>query len=476
MVELQDNVKTDRRAVTSPLNGLKGGRPTMDVTGCAEQFLQRYTTDDGSYRFCYSNGKWWQHNTDNYWAEVLEEDLRVKVTSFLQQDVARSSKGRISKALVSDVILNIKGLCGLTDSAMPCWLSNGADASDIVCFSNGLLSIEKLINGEKLALQPCTPKYFGTAKVKYAYDPSATCPKWQRYLQTTFDNEDERKTLQMMFGYVLSNKIDKNVGFFLVGNGGDGKSTTAHVLKHLIGDSQTCCLPFSNLGDRFGSYMLTENKLNLVEELPADTDSKKIAEAEKIYKMVTDCATIPVERKFHSPGQAPARAKCVFLANSLPHFVDKTNGLWDRIIILPYNHRFRGTNAETQNLKFELETELSGILNWAIEGARLLASYSRFPMSSLAKSYLDAYRLACNYEASFLHEVVVESKASSCVSKQTLYQYYRRWMEDNGYRPGGKDKLNTAVRAAFPNVIETRERIPSDRVDRKVWMGIKLVA
>ena len=458
--------KLDRRSETSPVNGQKGGRPFMPVTEFAKQFLDKYS-ENGMLLLQYWNGDWWQF-ADGIWAQLSEEDLRIEITRFLQ-NLSANEAGRISTALITDTIANLKGFCGLTGINMPCWLPTGEDAADISCFSNGLLSIKELIAGNEQAVQPHTPAYFGIDRVGYAYDPAAGYPMWEEYLLTTFDNEDSRTALQMMFGYVLSGKFDKNIGFFLIGRGGDGKSVAAHILRKLVGESQTCCLPFANLGDRFSSYLLTEHKLNLVEELPVSAEVYNISDAEKIFKMVTDGAVIPVERKFHSPQEKRAKARCVFLANELPSFVDRSNGLWDRLIILPFTHRFRDTDSEKANLKYELETELPGIFNWAIVGARTLATLPRFPVPQASREYLTKHRLACDHEAAFLHEAVITAPKGVC-PKQELYKTYRQWTEDHGYKPFGADRFNAAVKATFPDAQEKRQRSPYDRL---VWEGIR---
>ena len=458
--------KLDRRSETSPVNGQKGGRPFMPVTEFAKQFLGKYS-ETGMLLLRYWNGDWWQF-ADGIWTQLSEEDLRIEITRFLQ-NLSANEAGRISTALITDTIANLKGFCGLTGINMPCWLPTGEDAADISCFSNGLLSIKELIAGNEQAVQPHTPAYFGIDRVGYAYDPAAGYPMWEEYLLTTFDNEDSRTALQMMFGYVLSGKFDKNIGFFLIGRGGDGKSVAAHILRKLVGESQTCCLPFANLGDRFSSYLLTENKLNLVEELPVSAEVYNISDAEKIFKMVTDGAVIPVERKFHSPQEKRAKARCVFLANELPSFVDRSNGLWDRLIILPFTHRFRDTDSEKANLKYELETELPGIFNWAIVGARKLETLPRFPVPQASREYLAKHRLACDHEAAFLHEAVITDPEGFC-PKQELYKTYRQWTEDHGYKPFGADRFNAAVKATFPDAQEKRQRSPYDRL---VWEGIR---
>ena len=278
--------KTDRRAETSPINGQLGGRPTIPVTDYAEAFLAENSTK-GVPQLRYWNREWWKY--DHHWISVNEDDLNNQVTRFLQQHKVQRAY-RISTAFVNDVVLNIRGLCCLSGITMPCWLPDGSDASDTLCFSNGLLSVQELIAGNEQTLQSHTPEYFGLDNVDYAYDPDADCPMWNEYLATTFDDDDSHAALQMMFGYILSGKTNKNVGFFLVGRGGDGKSVAAHILRKLIGENQSCCLPFANLGDRFSSYLLTEHKLNLVEEMPVSAEIRNISDAEKVFKMVTDGA------------------------------------------------------------------------------------------------------------------------------------------------------------------------------------------
>ena len=180
------------------------------------------------------------------------------------------------------------------------------------------------------------------------------------------------------------------------------------------------------------------------------------------------CITRKKPSWLHSPQEKRAKARCVFLANELPSFVDRSNGLWDRLIILPFTHRFRDTDSEKPNLKYELEAELPGIFNWSIEGARKLETMVRFPVPQVSEEYLARHRLACDHEAAFLRENVIAVPDGFC-PKQDLYQAYRQWTEDHGYKSFGADRFNAAVKAAFPDVQEKRQRTP---YDRKVWGGI----
>jgi phage/plasmid-associated DNA primase len=149
--------------------------------------------------------------------------------------------GRISHNLIRDILVNLKAdtLAGLPEQKykMPCWLPDGTSAENWMCFKNQIVNIRDLINSPSgiLQLSPLTPKYFGKFSVDYDFDLNATCPGWMEYLNTTFDDPQIREMLQMMFGYILSGSTRLNVGFFLIGKGGDGKSVAGHILRKLVG-------------------------------------------------------------------------------------------------------------------------------------------------------------------------------------------------------------------------------------------------
>ena len=225
------------------------------------------------------------------------------------------------------------------------------------------------------------------------------------------------------------------------------------------------------MGGKFTSYMLSENLLNLVEELPVNSELRSIADCEKTYKMVTDGAIIPTERKNVDPSSARAISRCVFLANGMPNFTDKSDGLWDRIVMIPFDHRFRDSDEEKPNLKYDLEKELPGILNWAIEGGQKLQSMKRFPIPDSVRQRLKQHRRLCNHEEDFFEESLhLDPQAQ--LPKWLLYEKYSYWMQESGYKPLGKSKFNAALLDYYKDAIyEDRIRKPQDIL---IWRGIKM--
>ena len=260
--------KHDKRKASSPLNGLLGGRPKTPVTEYAEAFLAEYQTTDKLLTLRYWDSTWYLYGADT-WITLTTEEMKMRITGFLQRKNVQAQE-RISQSLVNDILVNLQSdhLCGLPASKyrMPCWLPKGENADGWMSFQNGVLNLKSLIENPDSAPEflPNTPRFFSRHRVAYAFDPAAECPLWQEYLSTTFDSEEMRRAFQMLFGYILSGETRLNVGFFWIGQGGDGKSTGAHILRELVGSDNSCCLPFGNLKDKFSSVLLTENKLNLV--------------------------------------------------------------------------------------------------------------------------------------------------------------------------------------------------------------------
>ena len=260
--------KHDKRKASSPLNGLLGGRPKTPVTEYAEAFLAEYQTTDKLLTLRYWDSTWYLYGADT-WITLTTEEMKMRITGFLQRENVQAQE-RISQSLVNDILVNLQSdhLCGLPASKyrMPCWLPKGENADGWMSFQNGVLNLKSLIENPDSAPEflPNTPRFFSRHRVAYAFDPPAECPLWQEYLNTTFDSEEMRRAFQMLFGYILSGETRLNAGFFWIGQGGDGKSTGAHILRELVGSDNSCCLPFGNLKDKFSSVLLTENKLNLV--------------------------------------------------------------------------------------------------------------------------------------------------------------------------------------------------------------------
>lgn len=408
---------------------------------------------------------------------MQEEEIDKKITGFL----VRIGEDALSTALRRDTlgILKSDEFCGLTGSKyeMPCFLSTGKKAVNFIALENGIINVEEILaamkDGTVLPLpMPLTPDFFSRFRLNYEYAPEATCPRFMQYLEEVQPNEENREMLQMIAGLLLIPDTSYNVAFFLVGQGGTGKSVFMNILEALIGSDNCCCVPLASLAFRFANIGLTESLANIIGDMPVTPDSGRLADMEGVFKKVTSGETLFVERKFMNGKEARVTARCVFATNEMPHFSDRSNGVWDRVRVIPFNVVFRNTDKQNPHLFEELCGELPGIFNWALDGLRKLRDHKTFPQGEEGHMVLDQLREDCDHEGTFLRETVKEAKNGS-VESQRLYQSYRKWCQDNGYSPVGANKFKSAVLRGFPGASYERR---SNKVHQKttVIKGIAL--
>ena len=199
--------------------------------------------------------------------------------------------------------------------------------------------------------------------------------------------------------------------------------------------------------------------LNIVGDLPTNDGRSSLHAAEGSLKDSTSGGNVPIERKGKDPLSAPVIARNVFGTNDLPPFADRSNGIWSRLRIIPFNQVFRDTNRDNKNLKYELvREELPGIFLWAVHGLAKLRKLSSFPECPGGLDQKKQHRATCDHEHEFLDEYY-EPRNGAYVVKANIYRTYRDFCSENGYRPKNAANFHQEVRRVFPDVEETRQRV-----------------
>lgn len=126
---------------------------------------------------------------------------------------------------------------------------------------------------------------------------------------------------------------------------------------------------------------------------------------------------------------------------------------------------------EDYTLEPALHSELTGILNWALDGLQRLAvtngnTFTRLPSADEA---ITAMRDLASPVAAFVREQC-EMVADYEVRVDDLYAAYKTWAEDNGHSKKSKQTFGRDLHAAFPLI--SMKRPYGDR--RRVYVGINM--
>ncbi len=101
----------------------------------------------------------------------------------------------------------------------------------VIAYRNGLLDLEKYLQGDN-SLMPHTPAWVSTVCLPYAFEPTAKCPQWKRFLNQVFENDPAKMDLlQEWFGYCLMHDTSLHKMMVLTGVPRSGKGTTMRMLR-----------------------------------------------------------------------------------------------------------------------------------------------------------------------------------------------------------------------------------------------------
>jgi len=439
------------------------GKPRVDYLALAKGFLAGHThKSTGLPTLRYYRGSWYRWDGVCFRA-LPTSSLESMGIDYLQGETAAALGAHPTMGMLANLLANLKGnaLCALPDTSdVPFWVDGAPGASEWMAFANATVNLRgaggvlALCDGNRDGLSESlaphvienTPALFATYGQAYRWDPDAPADTWLKCLGTWLPGEAERNAAHLLCALALTPDTSYNVAFVLYGQAGTGKSTFLDTLRDMVGARNCCSVPLAKIGDKFSTWPLTETLLNIVGDMETDDQRGISRHTEGLLKDITDGAHIAIERKGEDCQTARAIARCLFACNTLPPIADRTDGLWDRLRILPFQTRLRGTEAEVRDMRGVLRAELPGILAWAISALPALAGLRRFPDTEAGLAVKQEHRLACDPERQFLEDHYEAGEPSEYVACETIYKEFREWSAENGYAMRSAQTFTSAAR------------------------------
>lgn len=469
-------IAPDRRAMSSPVNGLEGGRPA-ETKEIADEVARRWIDEQGRKTLAFYQGSFYQYEEGVY-RKMPDSESHALIMS----GIRRVSPGHATKHMLLSVIQNLasEDVFFLSERVQPPFHRvTGKKTGPSIHFQNGFLQVERTIelinNGESPegAFHANTPDIFNTGKLPYEFNWEAECPRFDTFLQEVQPNAEDHAVLRMLMGLSLIPDTSYNVVFFLYGEGGCGKSVFLETLRKLVGEENCCCVPLCNLQRHFNVIGLTTSLLNVVGDMPTEDGFSSHRAVEGMLKDIASGGTIHVEEKFKQGYDAPVTARCIFATNSLPFFADRSQAMGDRIRIIPFTQRFRGTEQEDPMLRERLAEELPGIFNIALKGLAELKKRKRFPDTMSGKQLKDNHLNRCASERIFLRERVRQQEGSVCFTLD-LYRAYSLHCRDSGTIPVNLENLKAELQRQYPHLTEKRIQIGNRRASG--WRDLEFIS
>lgn len=336
---------------------------------------------------------------------------------------------------------------------------------------NGTIRLESCAvaeGGLRIRLDPHNPGDLITKVANVIYDPTATCPTYDRFFDRVMPDPDDRRFLHQWAGLSSTGDISYHKMAFFWGKGRNGKSTWVEIMAWMLGE-YSMVIKFDSFIEQAakrkgGDATPDMARLPGVRFLRASEPEKGAKLAEGLIKEVTGGEVITARHlnkgffdflpSFKFTGQGNYRLK----------ITGHDDGIWGRVRLVPWTVRIPDSEIDIR-LPDKLKAEASGIFN------RMLAGLLDLKMNGLiesdnVKAATAKYREQSDQLGRFLHDCTADKPGERSRSS-VLFDLFKAWASATGagdWTPQG-----------FAKAMEDRgyERVTSNGV---WWVDLAMTA
>ena len=447
----------DLRAITSAPNGNKGGRPQLNYKALADKYLASIA---GKYAIRWQSGDWFEFRPGEGWRTIAESNLSARIMTWLQDGEGKKARANTVREILANLIgMKLSGIS--EDMHRPCWIERDADgmpkatpAQNQVSFDGEVVDVmqaakdcdsDKLHNVTRRRLS----KDFWSTDIlsfKLADSYEDRMPLFGKLLDDALDLP-EQVALQRMFGVCLSDETRWEVFWILQGAAASGKSTFLRVMECLVGPHNVSRVELQTLIERFQAWPITRQKINITGDMPR-LGKGGLGKVEGFFKNVTgQGAKIDVEMKNQQQLlNVPVRARFVFASNTLPYLEDKSEGIWRRLRIIPFERTCPPEKRDPTLADRIIADEMPAIAAWAIEGLSDVLQLKGVPDCERGEAMKAQHRATCDTVRLWIQESGYTSgKDGDRIPAKQLYEEHSEWRHDNGHRPMGAHEFYNRV-------------------------------
>ena len=302
-----------------------------------------------------------------------------------------------------------------------------------------LLNVENgTFNFKTFALQPHNPTDMITKLAPVRYNPKARCPRWDKFIGEVMCGDAALAAyLQKALGYAMTGLTDYEVFFILYGEKTrNGKTTLIETVANLLGDyarnAQAQSLAKRGIDGAAATPDMARLKGARLVTVPEPEKSLELNIA--LIKQLTGGDTYTARFLNANPFEFRPEFKLFLTTNHLPNTADDTVFTSGRVKIIPFDRHFSEQEQDTGLKKyFRNSVNKSAILNWLVEGYRLLSG-TGFDTPPKVDAAIEAYRSEADVIGVFLSEYTIAEDGGR-LPTSVLHSHYAVWAKSNGYLP-----------------------------------------
>ena len=274
------------------------------------------------------------------------------------------------------------------------------------------------------------------------------------------------------FGYILSGRTDLHKIFLMVGPPRGGRGLIARIETTLIGERNVCGPKAASLEDNKLEPLIGK-ALAVIGDMRATLKNQGAVET---MLSISGEDTLTIDRKYREAWTGKLPTRIHIISNELPRLADASTAIVSRLVILLTTESWLG--REDHDLENKIRKEMTGILNWALDGLYRLTvtNKNRFTLFAEADDAIRTMQDLASPVRAFVRErckigAHEEGVDEFQIKVDELYSTYKFWCEDAEQRKFSKVHFGRDFRAAFPSI---KKRRLGDKKRYFVYEGIRL--
>jgi putative DNA primase/helicase len=431
--------------------------------GNSERFVAQHGEN---IRYCYLWGKWlvW---TGTRWGRDdagLVHRLAKKTVRSMYRDASHAEDEERRKAVAkhasrSEGADKIKAMLELARSEVPVAPDELDSDPWLLNVSNGTVDLRTGTMREHRREDLITK----LAPVEY--EPNATAPTWEAFLERVLPGEELRTFVQRAAGYSATGDTSEQVMLINHGAGNNGKSTFQEALAAALGDYSMRAPTEMLMAKRAGGVPNDVARLKGARFVAASETEEGRRLAESLVKDLTGQDTISARFMRAEWFDFRPTHKLWLSTNHKPEIRGTDNAIWRRIRLVPWTVAIPPAERD-RKLAEKLRNELPGILAWVTRGC---IDWRREGLQAPAevRKATAGYRSEMDVLGDFLADRCFRGERLQ-VGKDELYKAYQMWSEDAGERTETKRKFGMLLKERGIEDGRNSERT------KRIWKGIGL--
>lgn len=242
--------------------------------------------------------------------------------------------------------------------------------------------------------------------------------RWAKFIQQCFPDADMHDFMRRLLGYIVFGHRNEHIFPIFCGEGGNGKSVMIDTLVYAMGDyggtaPSELLLWAKNDRHPEEKMVLYGKRLVAASELP---EGRRLNEA--LVKQITGSGVMSAREMYSKRIEFSRTWVPTLDTNHLPLINGTEDAIWDRLLKIQFDQKFRGTPREEKGLTERLQRQPDDVISWCAAGWR---DYQKrgLDVPATVKSATSKYRsdsdtlsawLAETREAGFKSELLKQAR------------------------------------------------------------------